>query len=353
MFEFTAISSDDPDYVGFGEAGLEGPEGPVIGFLNWGWSTIPSLNDGTTGLSISELQPNNSASIVVDFTGTSLTWVGFTYPGYSVSGTYSIDSQAQSQIRIRIPPANNQFLQPGRVYFQTPLLDIGDHKVSSEYTSSTVSHQMSIQKFIIGNGTVPADLSVATTATTPSIPPSGTSSMQTTAPSTRPALHRPVPVIVGVIAGVSVVAFIIVSAIVWKRYRLRRAQHPPFVQPFSSQPASFIARLLTYPSMTTLDIKGRRRLFRPIEEPAHPGIIPPSKLAARRVSTALADSPHPTPEPTPVADVDNEGENVENQPSRRARTRGIQEEDSGLRMEQLEADGESSIVVMPPAYTAD
>lgn len=92
----------------------------------------------------------------------------------------------------------------------------------------------------------------------------------------------------------------------------------------------------------------------PVEEPAHPGIIPPAKLATRRVSAAADESPEPTAEPVPVADVDDEGRNAVNPPVRRARTRGIQEEDSGLRMvDQLGEEEESIIVVMPPAYTAD
>ncbi|KJA14712.1 hypothetical protein HYPSUDRAFT_92250 [Hypholoma sublateritium FD-334 SS-4] len=337
-YGFTAVSFDDPSLSYFGSGPLEG------------WN-IESTDDNTSGFLASVLNPNSTASVTLEFNGTSLTWIGFADPGFSVSSTYSIDSQPE--IQFNIPPLDNAFLLPGRVLFETsPLNSNVTHTITAQYAASTLLHQLSVQSIVIGNGIVPANLSVAATTTTSSRQETGTSHVQPNTSSTRPAHHPPVPVIVGIVAGVSVVAFIVVSAIIWKRHRQRRVQHPPFVQPFSSQPASFIARLLTYPSAAAFDIKGRRRLLPPIEEPAHPGIIPPSKLATRRVSAAAADTTDPTPVPTQGADGDNEANNADSPPVRRARMR--QEEDSGLRMvEQLEADEESSVVVMPPAYTAE
>ena len=61
-FEFTSISFDDMDII-FTEEGSGG------GFLSKGWTAIPGLNDGTTGLMVNVLQPNTSAGIGIPFHG--------------------------------------------------------------------------------------------------------------------------------------------------------------------------------------------------------------------------------------------------------------------------------------------
>ena len=156
--------------------------------------------------------------------------------------------------------------------------------------------------------------------------------------------------------GIFVVVFAVVLVLIRKRNRGRgrEAKPLPVIQPYNSQPASFIAQLLTHSSAAMLDIKGRRRLLPPVEDTTPPGIIPPSKLATRRVSAVAAPPLDPAPVAIAEANVNNEEGNANDLPVRQARIRGIQEEDSGLRMvERLEEEDESIIEIMAPVYTAE
>ena len=122
-------------------------------------------------------------------------------------------------------------------------------------------------------------------------------------------------------------------------------KHPHVVQAFSSQPSPLLARLIrTFPSVMTVDIKGRRRLP-PV--PVPPGVIPPSKT-----STQAPDKQDPVQPPTENAQAKEVVDNVRDPPVRVTRTRDIQEEDSGLRLVEQGADGEEEIIrVLPPVYT--
>lgn len=288
--------------------------------------------------------------------GSSATWIGFLAHGVDAVATYTIDSQPHVQFSLPQYTSNKSInSQPGRIFFETTLLDATvPHNMTLRYSPSNNStwQQMSVQSIIIGNGTVPALISNTTAA--PSTPTSASSPLSTAA-QTQHTQHRPKPsqIIAGVLTGVFAVAFMIALIILHRRRSRRQTQRPHIVQAFSSQPSSLFARLITFPSVMTIDIKGRRRL---LPEPAPPGVIPPSKLTARPTGTSMRvtqEEQDPVLPETDNAQAEEDIVNVQDPPVRVIRTRDIQEEDSGLRLVEQGSDGEEEIIrVLPPVYTA-
>ncbi|KJA14711.1 hypothetical protein HYPSUDRAFT_427637 [Hypholoma sublateritium FD-334 SS-4] len=360
---YTPTASTTPRIYGYTEISFDDPMIRYSSVLTEGTFTP----DKTFGISI--FVPNTTAQL--NFTGSSLTWIGFLGPGSNATATYSIDEQPPIEFElptsVQLTALNNAtlLLEPGQIYFETPSLDPEEHQFTIWYNGGLSTEQnvpLYIQSIVIGNGTVPASITngtvsaSGTTVTTASTALPSTPTTPVTS-QTKSFLVRTRPIIAGTLSGVALM-FIIISAFICHRRRRRhKLRHPLTLasQPFISHPNTLLARLLTSPGVSAQEIKGRRRLIPQAREASR---IPPSKLTAHHESTEAPVPPRPEPEPASVSapevnDTVEANDADTPAPVGPVEIIGIQEEDSGLRMvENVGAEGERFIHVLPPVYSA-
>ncbi|KAJ2916946.1 hypothetical protein MD484_g3474, partial [Candolleomyces efflorescens] len=179
--------------------------------------------------------------MTVKFTGTKLTWVGWTPSGYprgDSQASYSVDSEPATRFTIRGLPERSASLFNQRL-FETPLLPYGEHTLTVTHEGSAAP--LTLDHLLVQNGDIilPGGQSSGNDGLDADSAATGTG--QNSTPSSGP----PVGAIVGGAIGGTAVALFCVLGLIWylrrrKRERITRvnlqapggasALPPPFSQ---------------------------------------------------------------------------------------------------------------------------
>ncbi|KXN88991.1 hypothetical protein AN958_06453 [Leucoagaricus sp. SymC.cos] len=120
----------------------------------------------------------SGATVQIDSTGTSLTWVEiipFDQPHTATTATYLIDEQKQYQIPLPGIPTGSTATAYKEIYFKTPKLEAGPHALTVMSQGSNETTPMALDFLYINDGTLASSAAAPSGGSGPSqpSPPSG------------------------------------------------------------------------------------------------------------------------------------------------------------------------------------
>ncbi|KAF8880043.1 hypothetical protein BD779DRAFT_1474037 [Infundibulicybe gibba] len=199
----------------------------AIAYNMGSWVTASSLYN------LARFTQVNNSGLTFNFTGTSVSWVGYTpMSNQSTSAMYSIDSGEPEIFRLNASPHNLS----DQVLFTSPNLNPGLHSLEVVYQGDNDTPPLALNYLVVANNRL-------TPSQTPSVPPTIATSSNKLNGST------PVGAIIGgVIGGIAVLC--LAAFLLWRRNRQQRsggrgelavdrdhAEAPAYIMQFNAMPS--------------------------------------------------------------------------------------------------------------------
>ncbi|GJJ15938.1 hypothetical protein Clacol_010217 [Clathrus columnatus] len=197
---------------------------PAIDYIS-GWDPLGSTANQTT---------DPDGLVKVTFVGTQLSWYGFIpteESHHASSGAYSIDGGPLATFQLHGLSSSITDTRYNQLFFTTPMLEMGTHVLSVNYTGQTDQTPLTLYYLIVANGSFASppfstggDTNETGSRTQVSDPT--TSSNGVLSGSTRTSPSHVGAVVGGVVGSLIAVIIMIIFFIWFKSHRRRRQGHP-------------------------------------------------------------------------------------------------------------------------------
>ncbi|KAF8880164.1 hypothetical protein BD779DRAFT_1676040 [Infundibulicybe gibba] len=199
----------------------------------------------TSTSNLGSLTQTNGSSLTFNFTGTSVSWVGFTPQMPSgrptSNATYSIDNA--KPVVFRLPSGSPFDNLTNQVFFTSPTLNPGPHSLKVTYRGNNATPPLTLSHLVVANNVSKTSLQVPPVASASSQPPAVSSTAATS--TNKPNASTPIGAIVGgVIGGIAVIC--LTAFLLWRRNRQLKISRkrsgtdtatPPHLTPFDVMPS--------------------------------------------------------------------------------------------------------------------
>ncbi|KAF8880157.1 hypothetical protein BD779DRAFT_1473968 [Infundibulicybe gibba] len=182
---------------------------------------VYSAGPGEWGIdSLGSFTQSNGSSVTFNFTGTSVSWVGFTpkipLRQPSSNAVYSIDRA--DPVAFRLDGLRFSDNLTNQVFFTSPVLSPGPHSLEVTYQGNSTAPPLTLSYLVVAN------LNVSTTSASPQPP---VTSLPATSSANKPRMSAPIGAIIGgVIGGVAVLC--LAAFLLQRRNRQRKISHKRF-----------------------------------------------------------------------------------------------------------------------------